>query len=125
MDETNQQSPATITGSNDTATGQKLLTTPESEAIYPVVVVKANGITCRALLATGACSSYISSTLARELRRTPILTDYKQIETMLHATNTFIDIYDVEITRTKGDFTINTEVSKVDRAELILMPNPH
>ena len=31
----------------------------------------------------------------------------------------------MEITNTKGDFTINTEVSKVDRAELISMPNPH
>ena len=44
---------------------------------------------------------------------------------MLHTTNNLIDIYDVEITNTKGDFTINTEVSKVDRAELISMPNPH
>ena len=44
---------------------------------------------------------------------------------MLHTTNTLIDICDVEITNTKGDFTINTEVSKVHRAELILIPNPH
>ena len=125
MDETNQKSPATRTGSNDTATGQKLLTKPESEAIYLVVVVKVNGITCRALLDTDAGSSYISSTLARELRRPQIRTDYKQIETMLHMTNIFIDIYQVEITNTKGDFVINTEVSIVDRAELISMPNPH
>ena len=68
---------------------------------------------------------YISSTLARELKRPTIWTDYKQIETILHTTNTFIDIYDVEITNTIGDFTINTEVSKVDRAELISMLNPH
>ena len=114
------ESPATRTGSNNTATGQKHLITPESEAIYPVVVVKVNGITCRALLNTGAGSSYISSTLARELRRPPIQTDYKQIETMLHTTNTLTDIYDVEI-NTKGDFTINTEVNEV----LISMPNPH
>ena len=44
---------------------------------------------------------------------------------MLDTTNTFTDIYDVEITNTKGNFTINTEASKVDRAELISMPNPH
>ena len=125
MDETNQKSLATRAGSNNTATRQKLLTTPESEAIYPVVVVKVNGITYRALLDTGAESSYISSTLAHELRRPLIRTDNKQIETMLHTTNTLIDIYDVEITNTKGDFTINAEVSKVDRAELIPMPNPH
>ena len=44
---------------------------------------------------------------------------------MLHATDTLIDVYDVEITNTKGDFIINTEISKVDGAELISMPNPH
>ena len=105
--------------------GKKLLTTPESEAIYPVVLVKVSGITCRALLDTGDGSSYISSTLAHELRKPPIRTHYKQIETMLHSTNTLTDIYDVEITNTKGDFTINTEVNKADRAELISMLNTH
>ena len=57
MDETKQKSPATRTGSNNTATGQKLFTTPESKAIYPVVVVKVNGLTCRNLLDTSAGSS--------------------------------------------------------------------
>ena len=59
MDETNHKLPATRTGSSNTATGQKLLTTTESEAIYAVAVVKVNGITYRALLDTGAGSSYI------------------------------------------------------------------
>ena len=77
MDETNQKSTATRTGSNNTATGQKLLTTPESEAISPVVVVKVNGISWRALLDTDAGSSYTSSSLARELKKPPIRTDYK------------------------------------------------
>ena len=64
IDETNQQSPTTRTGSSNTVTGQKLLTTPESEVVYPVLVVKVNGITCKGLLDTGAGSSYISATLA-------------------------------------------------------------
>ena len=79
MDETIQQLFATRTGSNNTATGQKLRTTPESEAIYQVVVVKVNGITCRAMLDTVAGSWYMSLTLACELRKPPIQTDYKQI----------------------------------------------
>ena len=44
---------------------------------------------------------------------------------MLHTTNNLIDTYHVEIANTEGDLNINTEVSKVDRAELISMPNPH
>ena len=106
MDETSHQSSPTRTGSNNTAAGQKLLTTAESEAIYPVAVVKVNGITCRSLLDTGTGSSYI--TLARELRKPPIRTDYKQIETVLHTTNALIDIYDIEIKNTKGDFNLQT-----------------
>ena len=85
-------------------------------------MIKVNGITYRALLDTGAANSYISSTLAHELKKPLIQTDYKQIG---HTTNTLIDIYHVEITNTKGDFIINMELSKVDRAELISMPNPH
>ena len=88
-------------------------------------MVKVNGIIFRALLDTGAGSSYTSSTLAREKKKPPIRTDYKQIKTMLHPTNTLIDIYDVKIKNTKGGYTINTKLSKVDRAELISMPNPH
>ena len=101
MDETNQKLPGTRTGSNNTATGQKLLTTTESEAIYQVVVVKVNDITCRTLLDTGAASWYISSTLVRELRKPPIRTDCKQIETTLHTTNILSDIYDHHATTWK------------------------
>ena len=42
---------------------------------------------------------------------------------MLHTTNTLTDIYEAEITNAKGDFTISTKFTKVDRAELISMPN--
>ena len=34
---------------------------------------------------------------------------------MLYTINTLIDIYNVEVAKTKGDFIINSEVSKVDR----------
>ena len=55
-------------------------------------------------------------------------TDTKRLRTSgnyVAMTNTLIDIYDLEIINTKGDFTINTEASKADRAELISIPNTH
>ena len=79
MDAANQQSPATRTESNNPATGQKLLTTPESEAVYPVVVVKVNGIICRVLLDTSAGNLYTSSTLARDLKKPPIRTNKQKL----------------------------------------------
>ena len=120
LDTTNKQ-----VESNNPTIRQKLLTAPERKAIVTVDVVEVNGITCRALLNNGGRWLHISSTLTLELKKPPIRTDYKQIETILNKTNTLIDIYDVKIKNAKGGFTINTEVSKVDRAELISMPNPH
>ena len=120
LDTTNKQ-----VESNNPTIRQKLLTAPEREAIVTVAVVEVNGITCRALLNNGGRRLHISSTLTLELKKPPIRTDYKQIETILNRTNTLIDIYDVKIKNAKGGFTMNTEVSKVDRTELISMPNPH
>ena len=104
---------------------QPLFSTKEHDVIYPVAVVRIDGIKCRALLDTGAGSSYISASLARELAKKPIRTDHKQIETMLHTTNTKIEVYEVQISNMKDSFQINTEVSKVDKQELISLPNPH
>ena len=41
--------------------------TTEGSVTYPLVVVKVNGIKCRALFNTGAGSSYASSTLIDRL----------------------------------------------------------
>ena len=56
----------------DQSTEQMLLATGEQSVIYPVVVVKADGIQCRALLDTGAGSSYISGVLASHIGKRPI-----------------------------------------------------
>ena len=118
--------PVTTTEFSNPTTGKKLFTSPKSETIYKVVVAMVDDITCRALLDNGAGSSYISSSLACKLKKPPMLTDYKQIQTMLHTSNTSIDIYNVEITNTKCDRAkLIAEVSKVDRAVLIPMLNPH
>ena len=52
--------------SGDQQTDRIMMTT-EGSVTYPVVVVKVNGIKCRALLDTGAGSAYASSTLIDRL----------------------------------------------------------
>ena len=90
---------------------------------YPVVVVKINGVLCRALLDTGAGSSYASTTLLQELQITHKRKETKTIEMMLHTTTKKIEIFDITIQDVSSNFNFTTEVSKVERETLINIPN--
>ena len=76
---------------------QPLFLAKDFQVVYRVVVVNVDGIKCRALLDTGAGSSYISSSLANRLKNIPLRKDYKQIETMLHTITTKVEVYEVEV----------------------------
>ena len=52
-----------------------ILATSEVAVIYPVVVAKVNGITWRALLDTGAGSSYATAALVKRLGKQPSRTE--------------------------------------------------
>ena len=62
---------------------QILVAKEENQVIYPVVVVKVDGITCRALLDMGAGSSYASGALLDRLKKRPVRREYKRIEMMM------------------------------------------
>ena len=91
---------------------------------YPVVVVEVNGVKCRALLDTGAGSSYASAALLALLRVCPLRKEFKRIEMMLGATNKMIGIYGLSISSLDGNFRLDTEVTKVERGELLTLDNP-
>ena len=93
--------------------------------IYPVVVVKVNNILCRALLDTGAGSSYASSALLGKLSLRPIRRETKGIEMMMHSTIRKIDVFEIEINDVSGDFQFKAEVSKIERETLLSLPNPN
>lgn len=104
---------------------QLMLATGEGLVVYPVVVVKVEGIMCRALLDTGAGSSYASATLIERLNRQPDHKVYKKIEMMMSSTSQKIEMYKVGISNIKGDFSLPTTLSKVDKGVLLTVPNPH
>ena len=83
-----------------------------------------DGIICRALLDTGPGSSYISSSLANRLKKNLSRKGYKQIQTMLHTTKTKVKVYEVEGSNLKGNFKITTDVNKVNKPQLMSLPNP-
>ena len=87
-----------------------MVTTGES-VIYPVAVDKVNNILCRALLDTGAGSSYGSSALLGKLNLRPIRRETKRIEMMVHSTTRKIGTFEIEINIVSGDFQFKAKVS--------------
>ncbi len=91
---------------------------------YPVVVVEVNGIRCCALLDTGAGSSYSSSALINEIKIKPEKVERRRIEMMIGSVTKTIEMYRICVKNLAGDFSLQMQVSKVDREKLLLLENP-
>ena len=98
-----------------------LLATGEVGVVYPVVIVKVEGVTCRALLDTGSGSTYVSNRLVEEIGKKPIKCEHRQIDMMMSsATN----VCSFEVSNTQGTFNLKVDVTKVQKKELLSLPNP-
>ncbi|CAB3993773.1 Hypothetical predicted protein [Paramuricea clavata] len=108
-------------------TERKVLTASGStaEGIFPVVVVKVNGITCRALIDSGAGSSYISGKLASMLNVKPIKSRTSKIDMLLTSRTTRLDIYEAKVESVDGDYAVDVNLIKVEKGELLTIDNPH
>ena len=96
----------------------------KTAVIHPVVIVKVLGVKCRALLDTGAGSSYASAALLNLLQVRPYHREVRQIEMMLGAVTKQVEIFQVQVSSTSGDFSLTTEVTKVDKNQLLSLENP-
>ena len=85
----------------------------DGPVVYPVVVVEVAGIKCRALLDSGAGSSYASAALLDRIRAKPHHSGLRKIEMMPDATSRVMEVY-----RNKA------EVTKVEKPHLMLIDNP-
>lgn len=94
------------------------------EVVYPVVLVNVNGIKTRALLDTGAGSSYASAQLINAFLIKTAEIQTKRIEMMLGSMTTKVELYEVNVTSIRGDFSMGVTVSKVDKPELMTLENP-
>ena len=101
-----------------------LLATGRGSVTYPAVVVSVGGIQCRALLDSGAGSSYASAALLDRLGKQPVRKEFKRIEMMMQATNREIEIHNIVIESLSGNFQLKTEVTKVNRSVLLNLENP-
>ena len=99
--------------------------TDQEDVTRPVVVILVDGIKCRALLDAGAGSSYVSAGLMNILRKKPTRKETKHIEMMMNSTTKNIKIFEVQIEIVHRDVPFETELYKVERRDLLKLPNPH
>ena len=94
------------------------------EVVYPLVLVTVNRKKTRALLDTGAGSSYASAQLINTLRIKQAEIQTKKIKMMLGSMTTKVEMYDVNVTSISGNFSMGVTVSKGDKPELMTLENP-
>ncbi|XP_028416198.1 uncharacterized protein LOC114539993 [Dendronephthya gigantea] len=96
----------------------------EFELVYPVVIVEVQEIKCRALVDTGAGSSYASASLLNHIKAKPTSSDIRNIEMLLGTTTRKLDIFQIGIQSVDGDFSLEANLTKIDKQQLLLLPNP-
>ena len=94
---------------NKSKAERKVLTASGSttEGIFPVVTVEVNGIICRALIDSGAGSSYIVLNVKPKETRT------SKIDMLLTSKITKLDIYEAKVQAVDGDYAIDVKFIKV------------
>ena len=84
------------------------------ESIFPVVTVRVAGVLCRALVDSGAGSSYISAKLVHHLKIKPVEVETKQIDMLLCKKQTRIESYQVDIESLEHQYAMAVKLMKVD-----------
>ena len=97
---------------------------PTGNVTYPVVIVEVEGIKCRALLDTGAGSSYASAALLDRISSIRHKKEVRKIEMLLGASTREVEMAPITISDVNGKFSMPVEVTKVDKGELLFLENP-
>lgn len=95
----------------------------DGPVVYPVVVVEVAGIKCRALLDSGAGSSYASAALLERTGTKPHHSGLCKIEMMLGASYRVMEVYRIKLNSVKGNFEMEVEVTKVEKPHLMMLDN--
>ena len=94
------------------------------EGILPIIPIKVDGIPCRALIDTGARSSYASGKLINLLKKRPCETKTKRVDTLTTSQVTKLEMYDARVESLDGGFNMEVKLTKVHKGELLTVDNP-
>ena len=67
------------------------------KVFHPIVVIKVDGVECRALVDSGAASCHASSKLLDSLGKKPTEVKYKKVEMLMASTTTRMEIHNSTI----------------------------
>ena len=102
-----------------------MLRTSIGSVTYPLIVIKVEGIICRALIDSGSGSSYVSAVLASKINKKTKQKEPKKTEMMFHTTTKWVEIFDVTIENIEGNFELKTQLNNVEKDTLLSLPNPN
>ena len=108
-------------------TNDKLLNTATNAnkpVVYPVVIVDVNGVKCHALVDPGAGSSYASSKLLDTIKAQLKKKEIRRVEMLFGTSTKLVGIYNLRLNDTSNKFHIETEVTRVERSDLLKLDNP-
>ena len=114
--ETNQPTPTR---------GVALTTNQVGEGLFPVIVIEVNGIKCRALIDSGAGSSYVSAKLIELLRLKPADIQTKTIDMLMSSKVARLEVYDLELQSVDHQYSLSVKATKVNKTELLSIDNPN
>ena len=95
------------------------------EGTFPVVVVKVNGIECRALIDSGAGSSYALAKLIERLNVKPVESKVKQVDMLMNTSTVRMESYQATVEAVNGSFQMEVQLNKVHKGELLKIENPN
>ena len=91
--------------------------------VYPVVLVKVEGVKCRALLDTRAGNSYASAALLNRLPKRKSRKEVRHIQMMLGALTKEMEMSTVKAEALDGKFIMDVNVTRVDKGDLLVLDN--
>ena len=94
------------------------------EGVFPVVLLKVDGITTRALIDSGSNSSYVSAKVAGMMSKKPSESMTRQVEMLMGTHTTQLDLYDADLSSIDSEFRMDAKLMKVNKTQLLTIPNP-
>ena len=95
------------------------------EGLFPVVLVKVNGITVRALIDSGAGSSYASAKLIDMLHLKPCEVKTKRVDMLMGSCVERFETYETVMTSIDNKYQMDVKLTKVHKDKLLAIDNPN
>ncbi len=106
--------------------GKTLLISTEqnTEGIFPVVQIQVDGVDCRALIDSGAGSSYALAKLINLLKKKPVDITKKRVNMLTGSQVAHLGRYTTSVSSVSGDFKMDVNLVKINKEELLSIDNP-